>query len=135
VSSPRYHLDTDTCIYIANRRSAAVLKRLESLRDGEAAISVFTWGELAYGAAKSSQPKNTQATLNELQSVLAVLPLPPEAGPAYGQLRAAMQAAGRPIGGNDLWIAAHAKALGLVLVSNNTREFDRVAGLKVQNWM
>ncbi len=134
MSSLRYLLDTDTCIDIANRRSAAVLKRLESLRDGEAAISVITWGELAYGAAKSSQPKATQATLNELQSVLAVLPLPPEAGPVYGQLRAARQAAGRPIGGNDLWIAAHARALGLVLVSNNTREFERVAGLKVQNW-
>jgi tRNA(fMet)-specific endonuclease VapC len=72
--------------------------------------------------------------LDEFASFIPVLPIPAEAGYEYGVIRAFLEAAGKPIGNNDLWIAAHAKAASITLVTNNLREFDRVPDLKVQNW-
>ena len=131
----RYLLDTNICIYIKKQRPPEVLARFEKLKAGEALLSVITYGELLYGAAKSQQRMQALNALQELTSLLPVLPLPEDAAEHYGQIRAALEAKGEIIGGNDLWIAAHAKAAGLIVVTNNEREFKRVKGLKVENWV
>ena len=130
----RYLLDTNICIYIQRQRPPAVLEKFRKLKPGEAVISVITWGELAYGAEKSRQRDNVLALLEELATMLPVMPLPEAAGQTYGAIRAALEVKGEPIGNNDLWIAAHAKAAGLIVVTNNEREFRRVPGLQVRNW-
>jgi tRNA(fMet)-specific endonuclease VapC len=132
--SPRFLLDTNICIYIRRRRPPEILQRFERLEVGEAAISVITFGELIYGAEKSEQREAAMRQLEELASLLCVLPLPVDAGRSYGALRAELEANGRMIGNNDLWIAAHARSAKLVLVTNNESEFQRVAGLQIQNW-
>jgi tRNA(fMet)-specific endonuclease VapC len=132
--APRYLVDTNICIYIRQKRPPEVLARFERLQAGEAALSVITYGELLYGAAKSRQRELVTARLSELVSFLPVIELPESAAHEYGEIRAALEGKGQTIGGNDLWIAAHAKAASLVLVTNNEREFKRVPGLKVQNW-
>lgn len=131
---PRFLLDTNICIYIRQKRPPEVLSRFEKLRAGEAVLSVISYGELYYGAAKSQQRRQAMERLNSLISFLPVLPLPEGAAHEYGEIRAALETKSATIGGNDLWIAAHAKAQGLVLVTNNEREFKRVPGLKIQNW-
>lgn len=130
----RYLLDTDICIYIRGNRPPKILARFEKLAVGEAAISVVTLGELACGAAKSSEPERASESLRRLTTLLPVLPLPEEAGRTYGAIRVALSEKGRLIGPNDLWIAAHALALGLTLVTNNAGEFTRIKQLKVENW-
>jgi tRNA(fMet)-specific endonuclease VapC len=130
----RFLLDTNICIYIRQKRPAEVLARFEKLKAGEAVLSVVTYGELLYGAAKSQQREIAMARLADLVSLLPVLDLPAGAAREYGEIRALLESKGETIGGNDLWIAAHARALGLVLVTNNEREFSRVPRLKIQNW-
>ena len=132
--NPRFLLDTNICIYIRRRRPPAILQRFGRLQVGEAAISVITFGELIYGAEKSEQREIAMRQIEELASLLPVLPLPAEASRRYGALRAELEAGGQAIGNNDLWIAAHAKAAELILVTNNEREFQRVSGLDIQNW-
>ena len=131
---PRFLLDTNICIYIRRKRPQQVLARFRKLRPGEAALSVITFGELLYGAEKSAQRLAALERLQELARVLPVLPLPETAAETYGTIRADLEFRGQIIGNNDLWIAAHAKAAELTLVTNNEREFRRVRGLKVQNW-
>ena len=131
---PRYLLDTNICIYIREKRPEAVLRRFRKLRMGEAALSVITYGELLYGAAKSTQRAGAFARLRELVHWLPVLHLPESAAEAYGTIRAELAAKGELIGNNDLWIASHALATGLTLVTNNEKEFRRIRELKIQNW-
>jgi len=131
---PRYLLDTNICIYIRKKRPEEVLRRFRKLRPGEAVLSVITYGELLYGAAKSQQRSAALERLHELVNLLPALPLPERAAEAYGTIRAQLKSKGEMIGNNDLWIAAHAVSAGLTLVTNNAREFRRVRGLKVQNW-
>ena len=131
---PRYLLDTNICIYIRQKRPEEVLRRFRKLRPGEAVLSVITYGELLYGATKSAQRVAALERLRELVNLLPALSLPETAAEAYGTIRAELEAKGEMIGNNDLWIAAHAVAAGLTLVTNNEREFRRVRGLKVQNW-
>jgi tRNA(fMet)-specific endonuclease VapC len=131
---PRYLLDTNICIYIRQKRPEEVLRRFRKLRPGEAVLSVITYGELLYGAAKSEQRVRAIEQLHELVRVLPALSLPEAAADAYGTIRAELELNGEMIGNNDLWIAAHALAAGLILVTNNEKEFRRVRRLKVQNW-
>jgi tRNA(fMet)-specific endonuclease VapC len=131
----RYLLDTNICIYVRRHRPTEVLARFRRLKSGDAAISTVTWGELLYGAEKSQHRKAMMLGWEEFSASIPILPLVPQVGAAYGGIRAALESKGTTIGNNDLWIAAHAKALGLTLVSNNTREFERVPGLKLQNWV
>jgi len=131
---PRYLLDTNICIYIRQKRPEEVLRRFRKLRPGEAVLSVITHGELLYGATKSAQRTAALERLRELVNLLPALSLPETAAEAYGTIRADLEAKGEMIGNNDLWIAAHAVAAGLTLVTNNEKEFRRVRGLKVQNW-
>lgn len=132
---PRYLLDTNTCIYIHRQRPAEVLARFRRLKVGEAAVSTVTYGELLFGAEKSTGRERALKVVDDFVSVVKVLPLLPEIARTYGTIRALLEAKGQPIGAKDLWIAAHAKALNLTLVTNNLREFERVPGLKVQNWI
>ena len=130
----RFLLDTNICIYIRRQKPPEVLARFQRLRPGDAVISVITYGELCYGAEKSQSREQALAQLNELAGLLPVIELPPQVGDVYGAIRARLEVIGRIIGNNDLWIAAHAMATGLTLVTNNEREFRRIQGLKLQNW-
>jgi tRNA(fMet)-specific endonuclease VapC len=130
----RFLLDTNICIYIRRRRPPAVLARFRQLQPGEAVLSVITYGELVYGVGRSQFREQARGQLTELVSLLPVIGLPMRAGDFYGSIRATLAAEGDMIGNNDLWIAAHAKAAGLILVTNNEREFRRIAGLEIQNW-
>jgi tRNA(fMet)-specific endonuclease VapC len=131
---PRYLLDTNLCIYIRQKRPEQVLRRFRKLRPGEAVLSVITYGELLYGAAKSAHRTAALERLRELVHLLPAMALPETAAESYGALRAELESNGEMIGNNDLWIAAHALAAGLTLVTNNEKEFRRVPGLKIQNW-
>jgi tRNA(fMet)-specific endonuclease VapC len=131
----RYLLDTNILIYLANRRSDAVAARFARLRPGEIAMSSVTYGELRYGAEKSARRGEVLGTLGRLAERVAVLALDAKASAEYGRIRKELEQAGKPLGNNDLWIAAHALAEKLVLVTNNEREFARVPGLKLENWV
>lgn len=132
---PRFLLDTNICIYIRRKKPEEALRRFRTLKAGEAGLSVITFGELLYGAEKSAQRTAALELLRELAQALPVMGLPEAAAEAYGTMRAELERKGQMIGNNDLWIAAHAKAAGLTLVTNNEREFRRVRGLKVENWV
>ena len=132
---PRYPLDTNICIYIKNHRPAEMLARFSKLPPGKVAMSAITYGELCFGAEKSSKTKESRQILEHLIALIPVLPLDATASMHYGKIRQSLQASGKPIGNNDLWIAAHALAGKLILVTNNVAEFKRVPGLKVENWV
>lgn len=131
----QFLLDTNICIYIRRKKPEPVLRRFKTLRHGEAVLSVITFGELLYGAEKSLQRSVALQQLRELAEILPVMPLPQSAAETYGRIRAELERKGQMIGNNDLWISAHAKAAGLTLVTNNEREFRRVSGLKIHNWV
>ena len=132
--SVRYLLDTNICIYIAKRRPPEVANRFERLRPGEVGMSMITYGELLFGAEKSQHPQAVKDRLQRFVELVPVLPLPEESPRHYARIRSELERTGTPIGANDLWIAAHALASGLILVSNNLREFSRVTGLSAENW-
>jgi len=130
----RYLLDTNICIYLRQNRPPKVTERFRQMQHGEAALSVITYGELLYGAERSQQRARALESVTRLVSLLPVLSMPEEAASTYGEIRATLEMQGQLIGGNDLWIAAHAKSSGLILVTNNERDFKRISGLKLQNW-
>ncbi len=109
-----------------------MLARFSKLPPGKVAMSAVTYGELCFGAEKSSKPKETRQILEHLISLIPVLPLDENVSMHYGKIRQQLQASGKPIG---MWIAAHALAGKLILVTNNLAEFERVPGLKVENWV
>jgi tRNA(fMet)-specific endonuclease VapC len=131
----RFMLDTNICIYIIKRRPQSVLRRFSTISVGDIGISIITFAELEYGAAKSAQPKRNRDALEEFLSPLEVLDFDKQAAEAYGRIRSALEKKGQIIGAMDLLIAAHAISLGTGLVTNNEREFKRVPGLRVQNWL
>ena len=130
----RYLLDTNICIYIRQKRPANVFARMQEQNPGDAGLSIISYGELSYGVAKSADPKANADALSRFVELIPVLLLPVGAGEIYGEMRAALESDGSMIGSNDLWIAAHALASGLTLVTNNVREFRRVPKLKIENW-
>ena len=131
----KFLLDTDICIYIRQKKSEKLRQRFHQLQPNEAAVSVITFGELLYGAVKRGRMAAEREKWGELVHLLPVLPLPEGASEKYGIIRADLETRGRIIGNNDLWIAAHALAAGLTLVTNNEREFRRVPTLRVENWV
>ena len=133
--SPRFLLDTNICIYIRQKKSAEVLKHFDSIIPGEAAMSIVTEGELIYGAERSQNRTRALEILDEIFSIIPVRTLPIGAGAAYSRLRHDLERKGAPIGGNDLWIAAHAAVENLILVTNNEKEFGRIKGLRIENWV
>jgi tRNA(fMet)-specific endonuclease VapC len=131
----RYLLDTNICIYFADGRHQQVSTRISAIPAGDLGISVITYGELLYGAAKSARAAANRAVVAALVTdLVAPLPLPLLAAEKYGEAKAQLRAKGLLISDNDLWIAAHALAEGLILVTNNVSEFKRIKGLKVENW-
>lgn len=133
-ASVRYLLDTNICIYVINHRPAAVLARFLAHEIDGLGISAITASELYWGVCKSGSVRN-QTALDRFLSPLAVLDYDQAAARKYGELRAYLDKQGTPIGPLDQQIAAHALALGLTLVTNNLREFERVPGLVVENWV
>lgn len=131
----RYLLDTNICIYIAKHNPPKVRERFARHAATELAMSVVTLGELRFGAEKSQSKEKALTAISQLTSVIQVASLPESAGEHYGQIRARLQRLGQPIGNNDLWLSAHARAEGWILVTNNEREFLRVEGLQVENWV
>lgn len=127
-------LDTNTCIAIIRRQPDATLRRLRGKQIGEVGISSITQSELEFGAARSQRAEQAQAALAEFLLPLAISPFDEASAAACGALRAGLEFAGRPIGPLDTLIAAHALAVGSVLVTNNTRELRRVPGLVVEDW-
>ena len=125
---PRYLLDTNICIYIRQRRPQEVLRRFHRLRPGEAALSVITYGELLYGAAKSAHRAAAIERLRQLVRLLPALALPEGAGETYGSIRAELESKGKMIGNNDLWIAALALEHDLTLLTRD-RHFEKIAQL------
>jgi len=129
-----YMLDTHFAIHVIKRRPAAALA-LFNRHHGRMAISAVVLAELLHGAAKSSDPARNLAAVEDFSSRLAVLDYGAKAAAHYGSIRAVLEQSGTPIGVNDLHISAHARSEGLTLVSNNLREFERVPGLLMQNWV
>lgn len=133
MSGLRFFLDTNTCIYIINKRPPHVMETFSRYTIGEIGVSSITVSELAYGVAQSGRASN-RAGLDAFLTDLMSVPYDDDAAWAYGGLRATLQASGTPIGPLDTQIAAHALSAGVALVTNNVREFQRVPGLKVENW-
>ena len=130
----KYLLDTNIVIYVVKRRPIEVLT-LFNRHHGRMAISAITLAELIHGAEKSTNIEKNIAVVEDFVSRLSVLPYDDKAAWQYGSIRAALEKVGQPIGNNDLHIAAHARSLGLTLISNNLGEFKRVPGLLVENWV
>jgi len=130
-----YMLDTDICIYIIKRKPKSVLKYFQRLQPGELSMSAISFAELMNGAKKSRQVEHNIARLNELAELLVIKPFDQKAATAYGDVRSTLEKKGKIIGSNDLLIAAHALSLDWILVTNNEKEFSRVDGLKIENWI
>jgi tRNA(fMet)-specific endonuclease VapC len=131
---PRYMLDTDICSYIMKRSNDAVLKRLSTVPVSDVCISVITKSELLFGVEVSPRRRQDAGALSAFLSYMQILDFPDEASQHYARIRADLRRQGSMIGANDLFIAAHARSLGLTLVTNNTREFGRVSRLVIENW-
>lgn len=132
---PKYLLDTDVFSLMVKGQDEAINTRLQVLHKGDAVLSVITTGEYFYGVAHAPVSAVREKRAKRLIDFFGVLPMEAEVAPVYGAIRADLRIKGTPIGPNDLWLAAHAKAHGLVMVTRNTREFKRVKGLKVEDWI
>jgi tRNA(fMet)-specific endonuclease VapC len=131
---PVYMLDTDISSYIMKRSVEAVLRRLQAVAVRDVCISSITRSELMYGVELSPRRAQDQAALDAYLRPVQVLDYPAAAALDYAQIRADLKRRGEMIGSNDLLIAAHARSLGLTLVTNNTREFSRCPSLRLENW-
>ncbi len=128
-------LDTDICAFVLRRTSETLLERIQAVPVTQQVMSVVTYAELLYGVQVSSRKKANQAAVDALARHLAVLDWPQDAALHYAQIRADLKRRGTMIGANDLLIAAHARSLGATVVTNNTKDFARVKGLLIDNWM
>ena len=129
-----YLLDTNILSDLIRNPFGPVAQRIEAVGAKAVCTSIIVAAELRYGCAKKGSPR-LQARVEEILATIPVLPLEVPADADYGRQRAQLEASGQPIGGNDLLIAAHALALGLTLVTHNTREFSRIVGLQVEDWL
>lgn len=130
----KYMLDTNICIYLIKRKPPQVLKKFQTHTLGDICVSSITVAELRYGVEKSQHTKQNQAALDLFLSPLEIVEFGPSTAHHYGQIRANLERSGTPIGAYDLLIAGHAQSLGITLVTHHTREFNRVANLRVENW-
>ncbi len=130
-----YMLDTNICVYLLKTHSKKLQQKFRVHRD--LCISAVTWAELCYGVENSPPSRRgaRRRQLGEFVRRLLVLPLEKDAGSVYGQVRARLRKDGAMVGANDLLIAAHAIAASCTLVTNNEREFGRIDGLKIENWI
>ena len=131
----RFMLDTDSCIALIKRKPAGMVRRITSLSPGELGLSAITLAELRYGAAKSAQRERNSQALAEFLVPLEIADFDEPAANAYGEVRAALEKSGKPIGPLDTQIGAHALSLGAVLITHNVREFRRIKRLAVEDWL
>jgi len=131
----RFMLDTDSCIALIKRKPAKMLNKLTSHAPGDVGLSTVTLAELRYGVAKSAQKERNSQALDEFLLPLEIADFDEMSAGSYGEVRAALENAGTPMGPLDTQIGAHALSLGAVLVSHNTREFLRIPGLAVEDWL
>ena len=130
----KYMLDTNICIFMIKRKPDGLLQTLKTVINEGVSISAITYAELEHGVAFSAYPEKNADALTQFLTIIDVLPFDAAAATEYGTIRADLQRKGTLIGQMDLLIAAHAKAYGYVLVTNNTREFARVDGLIIEDW-
>lgn len=128
-------LDTDICVALIKRRPPELIAKLKKHKPGEVAISSITLAELHFGVSKSAQPEKNRAALDQFLLPLEVLSFDDISAECYGHVRATLESAGTPIGPLDTLIASHALSISATVVTNNVREFSRVRGLRVQNWL
>ena len=131
----RYMLDTNICIYVIKHKPESVFRKLKKIKPEDVCISSITYAELAYGVEKSAQPERNKLALSMMLSSIEIVAFDDAAADEYGEIRAGLERKGTPIGSLDMLIAAHARSLGCTLVTNNTKEFCRVEGLEVVNWV
>ena len=131
----KYMLDTNIVIYLIKKQPESVLQKLQEYDPSDFCISSITLAEMEYGIAKSTSPEKNQAALSAFLSNIDILPFDDRAAVEYGDIRASLEKKGTPIGPNDMLIAAHARSLGLTIVTNNVKEFRRVNGLMLDNWV
>ncbi len=130
----RYMLDTNICIYVIKNKPPE-LRDLFNTRSEDICLSSVTVAELIYGAEKSARREHNLSVVEAFAAHLGVMAFDENAALHYGDVRADLERKGTPIGPYDLMIAGHARSRGLTLVTNNSREFQRVAGLRVENWL
>ncbi len=130
----KFMLDTSICIYVIKRRPLEALQAF-NLHAGQLCISSITYAELLYGAYKSMKPEHNLQQIEDFTSRLEILDYDLKAADHYGDIRANLERKGTPIGVNDLHIAGHARSAGLIVVTNNEKEFLCVEGLRVDNWL
>jgi tRNA(fMet)-specific endonuclease VapC len=135
VTPVKYLLDTDMLSFIAREASAPLMERVHTVAQSDLAISVVTRGEAEFGLAARPPKRVTLDRMRALLHMLPTLALSETAVPHYVALRRKLERSGTPIGANDMWIAAHALSDGMTLVTNNEREFRRVPGLQIENWL
>ena len=131
-----FMLDTDTCIFLMRGESQTLATKVQSVLVQQQVMSAVTFAELAYGvqASAAAKRKQNQAVLDSLALHLAVLDWPQDAAKHYAEIRADLKKRGAQLGAADLMIAAHARVMGAVIVTNNVKDFGRVKGLQVENW-
>jgi len=131
----RFLLDTNICIYIIKKKPAAIIKKFRTFQINDLGISSITLAELEFGVYNSSRQEQNQEALSQFVSPLEILPFDDRAAIQYGQVRAYLTLRGITIGAMDMLIAAQAKSLSLPLVTNNLKEFKRIPGLLLENWV
>ena len=131
----KYLLDTNICVYLIKKKPENVLRKLHLNMNEGVAISAITLAELIHGVEASVYPEKNAIALNQFLSIVDILPFDDEAAAEYGKICAALRRQGTPIGAMDMLLAAHAKTKGLIIVTNNVREFERVDGLGLENWI
>ena len=130
-----YMLDTNICIYTIKKSTPRVFEKLRKLTPDSVGISAITEAELRFGMSNSSKPEHNHRILDEFLGPFEIIPFDSAAAAHYGEIRTHLRRNGTPIGNMDLLIAAHARSLSVVLVTNNLKEFERVPDLKLDNWV
>ena len=131
----KYMLDTNICVHIIKKKPPQVLEKFLALNPNEICVSSITHAELEFGVCKSNNSAKNRMALMIFLAGIKIFPFDEKAATEYGDIRATLEKRGTPVGANDLLIAAHARSLKLTLVTNNLKEFERVDGLQVENWI
>lgn len=130
----KYMLDTNICIYVIKHKPPEVIKNFLQHDPDDMCISSITYGELMHGVEKSQATERNRLAVTLFLSAISILPFDSRAAEEYGRIRADLEKKGTPIGPMDMLIAGHARSEGLIIVTNNTREFCRVAELEAEDW-
>jgi tRNA(fMet)-specific endonuclease VapC len=131
----KFMLDTDTCSYLIGDRSESMQRKLEVVSPNDVRMSIVSWGELLLGCALRPQARSLRERVHAFARIVEPLSMDAAVSEHYADIRSGLQVKGSMVGPNDLWIAAHARAAGMTLVTHNLREFKRVPKLAVEDWM